>query len=79
MVKFSPGDENLKIIVFLVRELLKEKFNQPLLAANDSSQSQQTLLGTEIGDQSAGEGVLTQDVELLEDLGLVLSSVQGKS
>lgn len=78
MVKFSRGDVDLDRIIISFNELLTERLSLPVLAASDSSQDQQTLLGANVDSQSTGEGVLTDDDELLIDLGSILSSIQGK-
>ncbi|UKZ68215.1 uncharacterized protein TrAtP1_009250 [Trichoderma atroviride] len=77
MVKFSQGDEDLETIIFSLNDILKERLGQPLLAPNDASQSQQTLLGANLDYQSTDEGVLTEDEKVLKDLGSFLLSIQG--
>lgn len=80
MVKFSRGDNDLGKIIISLKELcsLQGRLGQLLLATNDASQNQQSFLRANVDSKSTGDGILTEDSELLIDLGSVLSSVQGK-
>jgi hypothetical protein len=79
MVKFSRGDNDLGKIIYSLNEFFDERLGHPRLAVKDASHGQQTVLGTIIDYQSAGEDVLTEDDELLMDLGSILTSIQGRS
>ncbi|KAM0511390.1 hypothetical protein ACHAPE_009905 [Trichoderma viride] len=78
MVKFSRGDNDLGKIIVSLKELcsLQGRLGQLLLATNDASQNQQSFLRANVDSKSTGDGILTEDSELLIDLGSVLSLVQ---
>ncbi|KAK1238167.1 hypothetical protein MKX08_002746 [Trichoderma sp. CBMAI-0020] len=76
MVKFSRGNNDLRKIIFSLNDLLNEQMDQAFLVANDPFQGQQALLEGHMNYRSAGEGVLAEDIELLLDLGSILSSIQ---
>ncbi|KAL7920620.1 hypothetical protein ACQKWADRAFT_298002 [Trichoderma austrokoningii] len=76
MVKLSRGDNDLGKVIISLNELLTERLSQPLLVGNDASQDGQTFLGGNMDSQSTSKNILTEDDELLIDLGSFLSSIQ---